>query len=628
MKKFKKLNLFKRPILFVIVAFVLLGAVAVALLCTNIAKGGEPATPKFPSVYFEGEYRIGDGEWRPVVKGEHISSTKGDVTLRGSFHMHFPEDDEYLGLVEAGLPISFYMDHIGITVYEEGQEPYVMDNENSQCGVSACGQLWLAYSLCNGGEEPIELVIHNPHKFGNETAIDEFLSELSIWVSADFDRAQLSEGAFQRNCANIFIIIAFIFLGTAIFISILKIKNSRFVWLIGFSVLFAGVYLLFSSNGVCFWNHSVTVNTTMLCISGILYMLFVSVLAACSLNLTKRIGALFATLLGVFDAVILLIPIFSDVYVYDVLWIFGIVQSAIGVILGGLLIYETLRLRDRRGIFQVVLALLLIAFAVDTVGIAFGFWKGGVVSSYLFVGALMFAAVFVLQIVPQNIVALTKARETELKQVRLEAEKNAIEAELKETRISTMLSQIQPHFIYNTLGTIERLCIKDPERASELVRNFSLYLRGNFSELDSIAPIRFSQEIKHVEHYVDIEKVRFPDMTIEYKLEFTEFVLPALSVQPLVENAIKHGLMRLESGGTVVIHSYETETHFCVEVSDNGVGFDTDIQLNKKEHVGIYNIRERLKAIVNGTLQIESELGVGTVATIMIPKEDGEEKGV
>jgi LytS/YehU family sensor histidine kinase len=204
----------------------------------------------------------------------------------------------------------------------------------------------------------------------------------------------------------------------------------------------------------------------------------------------------------------------------------------------------------------------------------------------------------------------------------LEIEKNAIEAELKENRISIMLSQIRPHFIYNTLGTIERLCLKNPQMAFELVRNFSLYLRGNFRELDSVAPIRFSDEMEHVRYYVNIEQVRFPDMTIEYQLDVSDFFIPAISVQPLVENAIKHGLMPLETGGKVVIRSYKTDTHYCIEVVDNGVGFDTSIELDKKEHVGLNNIRERLRAIVGGDLVVESEIGVGTKAIILIPREE------
>ena len=112
-----------------------------------------------------------------------------------------------------------------------------------------------------------------------------------------------------------------------------------------------------------------------------------------------------------------------------------------------------------------------------------------------------------------------------------------------------------------------------------------------------------------------------PDMSIEYDTETTEFILPALSVQPLVENAIKHGLMRLETGGTVRIHSYETPTHFCVEVTDDGVGFDTSLPIDEKKHVGLRNIRGRLKAIVDGDLILESKTGIGTKAIIMIPKD-------
>ena len=98
--------------------------------------------------------------------------------------------------------------------------------------------------------------------------------------------------------------------------------------------------------------------------------------------------------------------------------------------------------------------------------------------------------------------------------------------------------------------------------------------------------------------------------------------IPAISVQPLVENAIKHGLMPLETGGKVVIRSYKTDTHYCVEVVDNGAGFDTSIELDKKEHVGLNNIRERLRAIVGGDLVVESEIGVGTKAIILIPREE------
>ena len=146
-------------------------------------------------------------------------------------------------------------------------------------------------------------------------------------------------------------------------------------------------------------------------------------------------------------------------------------------------------------------------------------------------------------------------------------------------------------------------------------------MRGNFSELDNVKPIRFSQEMNHVKHYTDIEQVRFPDMTIQYDLRSVEFLLPALSVQPLVENAIKHGLMGLEEGGNVTITAYETDKEYVVEVTDDGVGFDMNKGYDETKHVGIKNIRARIEAMCNGTLTIESQIGSGTKATLKIPKE-------
>lgn len=184
-----------------------------------------------------------------------------------------------------------------------------------------------------------------------------------------------------------------------------------------------------------------------------------------------------------------------------------------------------------------------------------------------------------------------------------------------------MISQIKPHFIYNTLGSICQLCREQPEKAAELTRDFSQYLRGNFSELENSKPVLLSKELEHIRHYVNIEQVRFPDITVDIDVRCDNFFLPALSVQPLVENAIKHGLMGLESGGKVTISAYETDTEYCVKVSDNGVGFDVNAQPDDDRHIGIKNIRERISAICGGRLTVESTPGKGTTAVIYIPKE-------
>ena len=611
--------IFKQPKLQV-VGTILLLFLALLLLWRGNETSNQAVPAMVAQVYFDGEYRLADGPWQAIVEGEHIPATKGDVTLRGNFHMLTP-DGEYIGVYSGGTPIALYTDHIHVTLCENEKDLYAMDIENPLYGRSACGVYWSAYSFANESGAPIEIRIHNPHKFGNETAIDELLENLAFWSGLDFEKGVLESGEFQRYAGLFFVIVALVLLGIALFSTLIHIKNSRLLWLFGMVTLFAGIYFAYSANGVSFWSESIVSNTTILGNAMIFYMLFLSMGIVYFLGESKKAGMIAVFCLGIVDALLLLIPVITELFFYDTWFYWAVAQLIVNLILIGCLVKEYFGKTGKRNWRYMGAILPLIAFGVDTAMIGLGIWNGGVVSKYIFIALFAVTMVVVLRIIPHNINAAEKAKELELQRSKLEAEKNIMEAQLKESRISIMLSQIQPHFIYNTLGTIERMCLKDPEKAFDLVRNFSLYLRGNFSELDSVAPIRFAEELKHVEYYVNIEKVRFPDMNIVYDVEATAFVLPALSVQPLVENAIKHGLMRLEEGGTVVIHSYETPTHFCVEVRDDGIGFDTGLPIDEKKHVGLRNIQGRLKAMVDGDLSLESQPGVGTKAVIRIPKE-------
>ena len=603
-----------------VIGTILILLFALVLLWHGNATSNQAIPALVAQVYFDGEYRIADGPWQPIVKGKHIPSTKGDVTLRGNFHMLTP-DGEYIGIYSGDMPIALYTDHINLTFYEGENEPYTIDIENPLYGSSVCCACWSAYSFTSGRDEPIQIRIHNPHSFGNETAIDALLSNIAFWSGLDFEKGILESGEIQRNAGLFFMIVALVLIGVALFSTLIHNKNSRLLWIFGMVILFAGTYFTYSASGISFWNDSTVSNTTILGGAMIFYMLFLSMGIVYFLDTCKKAGMLAAICLGVVDALLFVIPVIADVRFYDTWFYWAVAQLTVNLILLVCLVKEYFAKKDKWNLSYISAILPLIAFGVDLAMTDLGIWKGGIVSQYVFIALFAAAMVVVLRIIPRNINAAEKAKELELQRSRLEAEKNIMEAELKESRVAIMLSQIQPHFIYNTLGTIERMCLKDPQKANELVRNFSLYLRGNFSELDSITPIRFAEELKHVEHYANIEKVRFPDMNIEYEIEATEFVLPALSVQPLVENAIKHGLMRLETGGTVAIRSYETPTHFCVSVTDDGVGFDPDLPIDEKKHVGLRNIRGRLNAMVDGELILESKPGVGTKAVIMIPKE-------
>ena len=596
-----------------IAGILLLIFLAVFMLWFNYANSNQAVSAMVAQVRFYGEYRISDGQWQKITEGQHIPATKGDVTLRGNFHTLAP-DGEYVGIYSGDIPIAFYTNHISLTFYEGEKEPYIIDMENPLYGNSVCGKGWTAHLFTIGSEEPIEILIHNPHSFGNENAIDEMLSNLALWSGIDFERDMMESGQSQRNTGLFFMIVSLVLLGSALFSALLHIPNSWIIWLLGGTILSAGIYLVYSASGVSFWSEFIAVNTSILGFSMMFYMLFVAGIITCLLKETKRISYITTVALGVINGIYLILPVLTQLHFYDTWLPWVITQSAANSVFLFCLIKECISAGRKERWVHMGMSLLLVAFEADVIATSTGFWEGGFISIYVFVILFVAALFVVLRLIPENINAAEKAKVLDLQRSRLEAE-------LKESRISIMLSQIQPHFIYNTLGTIERMCLKDPQKAFDLVRNFSLYLRGNFSEIDSVTPIRFAQELKHVEHYVNIEKVRFPDMNIVYEVETMDFVLPALSVQPLVENAIKHGLMRLESGGTVVIRSYELDDCFCVEVKDDGVGFDTSLPFEEKKHVGLRNIRGRLKAMVNGELVVESQPGVGTRAVIMIPKE-------
>ena len=596
-----------------IAGIVLLLLLAAFFLWFNNSRSMQATPSMIGSVYFDGEYRIGDGEWHEIVKGEHIPSTEGDVTLRGNFHTLDPEG-VYEGVYRDEIPIAFFLDHINLNFYEVGSEPFALDTENPWYGDSVCGVTWEAYTLTSDSEEPIEILIHNPHSFGNETAIDEMLSKTALWTGIDFENRVSDRGESQRNIGMVLMLISIVFLGIALFSTLIHVKSSKLIWLIGLMVLFAGLYFSYRAEGIHFHSESIVSNTTIVGASMMFYMLFLSLLITCLLKTMKKVSNIAVILLGTANALFFILPIITDVRFYDTWSWWAVVQLVVNTVIAICLVREICVSKTKERWLYIGAFFPLCAFAADVLGTKIAIWKGGVISQYVFIVLLAVAAIMVLKFIPSNINAVAKAKE-------LETEKIVLNAELAERRISTMISQIRPHFIYNTLGSIEQLCKLDPPKAGDLVHNFAKYLRGNFGELDNPKPILMSQEMEHVRHYINIENVRFPDMTFTFEMNSDDFHIPALTIQPIVENAIKHGLMKLPRGGTIHVVAYETDTDYCISVVDDGVGFDTGVLIDERKHVGLRNIRERLKVMVNGKLEIESTVGVGTKVLVTIPKE-------
>lgn len=176
-------------------------------------------------------------------------------------------------------------------------------------------------------------------------------------------------------------------------------------------------------------------------------------------------------------------------------------------------------------------------------------------------------------------------------------------------------------FLYNTLTAIGCLCDIDSSRAKKAIIDFSEYLRGNLDSLSRTALIPFEKELSHISIYLSLEKMRFEEeLTVQYDLTVKNFLLPPLTVQPLVENAVRHGISKKEDGGIIIIATKDTGKYIEITVTDNGAGFDMD-KLDKEDrvHVGLQNVRKRLQIQCGGSLKIESSPGNGTRVTLAIP---------
>ena len=251
---------------------------------------------------------------------------------------------------------------------------------------------------------------------------------------------------------------------------------------------------------------------------------------------------------------------------------------------------------------------------------------------------------------------------------------------LQESQLELMMGQIQPHFIFNTLSSIRTLVKIDPDVAYKMLYDFSNYLRANVDNVTNLDGIRFAAEVEHIRSYTNIEKVRFGErLKMEFDIGVSDFIVPPLSIQPLVENAIKHGVCQKIEGGTVTLRSYGIEGYNVVEVNDDGTGISSEAAssifsiheenddklgmesnrvlvlamkdmmesmtlldedgtpleygglvkksdlsghgANEHKSKGMMNIILRLKEISNAKIEIYSKVGEGTRIKVLFPKD-------
>ena len=204
--------------------------------------------------------------------------------------------------------------------------------------------------------------------------------------------------------------------------------------------------------------------------------------------------------------------------------------------------------------------------------------------------------------------------------------------ELKEIvdrlRMKRFSSRMHPHFLYNALSSIREIVLTDPEYGADMLYDFTTYLRAGIRAMAHADPIPFSEELKSIKAYIRIEEMRMGErLKVEYDIRTDDFLIIPLSVQPIVENAVKHGVYEKgPDGGTVRICTSETADYHEIRVEDDGVGFDPeeiikDVREERRDSTGCVNQIIRLEKMMGAEVQLDSRIGEGTTAVIRIPKK-------
>ena len=211
--------------------------------------------------------------------------------------------------------------------------------------------------------------------------------------------------------------------------------------------------------------------------------------------------------------------------------------------------------------------------------------------------------------------------------------------EYTKQELEILLLQMRPHFIYNTMTSIYYLCEMDPGKAQKVIGDFTTYLRKNFSAVAKEGLIPFEEELEHTRAYLAVEKVRYEKLLfVEYDIRYTEFELPPLTLQPIVENAVKHGIDPERPSLHLRVAVQKTDREIEIIVEDDGPGFDLsavvsggDLQFPagaganasrgglQSTHIGIRNVQKRLEVMCRASMETIPRLGGGTIVRIRIP---------
>lgn len=568
---------------------------------------------------FAGEYSYDQENWYPLESAEKLSALDGDLYLRGHFEQNIYEESR----------LYYYSDHIGCEMSINGEpywqdivleiEQYDIDLQPSMC---MRGWQFLHFPTGLSADAQVEIHLKNPHAFGNKNAYKEFLSTLYCTINNPEFLEKYIDGFtwYDSVTGIIFVIAGILLLGAALVSALSKVPLGSAITQNGLLSCCVGIYILLDTLSVTFWSEKNIVNSYGWQISMMYSVYLLGIMAKNTLQGAnrKKIAVYVVALSAAANMVMILLSFAGATLIYDTLRWWVILQWICCPVLGFCCAAELFSAKKEDRVMLVLFLLLFVSILLDTLGILGSLYSRGTITKLVIVVFFLYVFFRALRNVFSNYKAFTWSKK--------------LEKELEESRIAIMLSQIQPHFIFNVLGTLRGLCRENPEQAWYGLGDFAAYLRGNMNALTNEKSIPFEAELRHVETYLRLEKMRLGEkLSIVYNIQEKDFMIPPLTLQPLVENAVKHGIFYKADGGTIIIHSRLENGSVVISVEDDGVGFESsryEPEFDQREHVGLTNVRNRVEKMLGGSLMIESIQSGGTMVTLEFPVKDHMAEGV
>ena len=532
-----------------------------------------------------------DNTTRKVIKDD--SAPVGKV-IEYSFKLDDPKEHEAC--------LAFYTIHQFVTVYMDGEEIYKLEKSEKLDNVKTPGTNWTMIPLYHE-DEGKEVVVKLAPAY--KSFIDADIKFL-IGPEVEIIVKSLRKSLPVLMISALAIIMGMMFLVLSIYL-MWKDKKMNDIFPLGILAVLLGAWRFTDTGFSPFLSPDRPIlmfyMSVMSLMAGIIPFAM-SIKARTRLRLTEN----YCIIVGIIN----IIAIFADILgLINLREILGLMHALlfIGVFIILYNLFKGWRSKEAKPGDNIDRFAILILI-VGIIGDAIVFYTTGT-SAGLFFTVVTFLIAIIIEGVAYIYMYLRNEK------LLIEQEKQLIN-----NRATAMMGQIRSHFVFNILNAISGMCKYDPEKADETVVQFSRYLRANVDLMNNDEPTMFRVALERLRDYISLEQVRFGE-----KIRFVEdiktedFKLPALILQPIVENAIKHGILPKKDGGTITLKTFDEGENIIIEIIDDGVGYDTEVAA-REGSAGMKNVRFRLDYFLKGKMEINSIVGQGTVVMIILPRKE------